>query len=365
MNQKRSINLWQMIILLISSQLGSAIMYVPDALISIAKNNSWLSVLIAGGLSFVLLAINLSLYQKYPHLTLIELSRHCFGKALSLFLSIPFVIILLLMLCLILIDIKNFFTSSTMTQTPDYIFYSIILLNVVLTARAGLEIMARMFALFLMIMYGSTILILLLAIPFYQPENLLPFLTDGWKPIAHGVYFLVFPFGELFLIGMLLPFLKRSSRATLNKRLYQIHLFNTITLVIVITVTIMVLGPMAGQRSYSLFQMARLIEIGDFIERLESIIGLSITLGTFMKAVIVMFMLNLALSQLLKITDQRVLIFPLALLVFLLSSTIFHNEAEQTRTVQEIWPYLVIIGGIIPTLLIALVARFRKDGKNK
>ena len=360
MKRKELINAWQMMILFISFQVGSAIMYVPGPLISIAKNNAWLSVLIASGIGFLLLTIVLALYHKFPQFTFIEYSRHLIGNRLTILLSIPFIIMILLMLCLILIDIKSFFTSSMMTQTPDYIFYSIILLNVVLTARAGIEVMARIFTLYLMIMYGSTILILLLSIPFYQPENLLPVLTNGFKPITHGTYMLLFPFGELILLHMLLPFLKKSSKPTIHKRLYWVHLFNTVTLLVVIIVTIMVLGRIAEERSYSLFQIARLIEIGDFIERLESIIGLSITLGTFMKATIVMFILNLALTQLLKIKNDRVLFFPLALVVFLLSSTMFHHEAEQIKTVQETWPFIVLVAGIFPLLVVGLVALVRK-----
>lgn len=365
MKKKEAIHSWQLVILYISFQIGSAIMNVPAPLIGVAKNNAWLSVLIASGISSVLLVIVLSLHHKYPNMTFIEYSRQLIGDKLTLLLAIPFIIMILLMLCLILIDIKRFFTSSMMTQTPDYIFYSIILLNVALTARAGIEVMARMFTFFLFIMYGSSILILLLVIPFYHPEHLLPFLTNGLKPVIHGIYLLVFPFGELILLSMLLPFVKTSCNPTLNKRLYWIHVLNTFTLLIVVVGTIMVLGPAAEIRAYSLFTIARLIEIGDFIERLESIIGISITFGTITKATIVMFMLNLALSQLLKIKSQQVLIFPLALVVFLLCNTMFHNEAEQVQIVQDTWPFIVIVAGIIPTILLGVVALFRKKPASK
>lgn len=360
MNMKRSINSWQMVILFTSFQVGSAIMYVPSPLIGITKNNAWLAVIIASLIGFGLLALILWLNSKYPSYTFIDLNRHLIGRRLSLVFTVPFILMLLFMLCLILIDIKDFFKSSMMPQTPDYIFYSIILLNVALMTRAGIEIMARMFTLFLIIMYGSTIIISLLAIPFYNPEYLLPFMNDGPKPIIHGMYLLVFPFGEILLFNMLFPFLKKTSLQKLNKSLYWTHFFNAVILLVVIVLSIIVLGPLAENRSYSLFSIARLIEIGDFMERLESIIGLSITLGTVIKATIVMFMLNLALSQLLNIKNDRVLIFPLALLVFLLSSTMFFNEAEYVKAVLDIWPFIVITVSILPTLFISLLALFRK-----
>lgn len=148
MKKKEAIHSWQMVIIFISFQIGSAIMYVPGPLIGIAKNTSWLSVIIAGSLSFLILVVVLKLHQKYPQMSFIEISRQLIGNKLTILLAIPYTITILFMLCLILIDIKSFFTSSMMTQTPDYIFYSIILLNVVLTARAGIEVMARMFTFF-------------------------------------------------------------------------------------------------------------------------------------------------------------------------------------------------------------------------
>lgn len=51
------------------------------------------------------------------------------------------------------------------------------------------------------------VVVLLFAIPEYQPEQLLPILPKGLTPVMAGAYYTFgFPYSEVFLFGMLLPF---------------------------------------------------------------------------------------------------------------------------------------------------------------
>lgn len=52
-----------------------------------------------------------------------------------------------------------------------------------------------------------------------------------------------------------------------------------ITLVTSIVCSIMALGPLADELKYSLYQLARLIFIGEIIDRIESVIGISLIMG--------------------------------------------------------------------------------------
>lgn len=360
MKKQETVSSWQMAMLFISFTTGSAIIYVPDPLLGVAGNAAWLSIVLASGIGFGLLTITLYLYRKYPGLTLIDYSRKTIGSGLTVLILIPFLAMVLLMLCLITVGLGGFFTSTMMKQTPPYVFHAFTLFMAALTARAGMEVMVRMFTLLLFMMYVSAIVVLLLSFPYYHPEHLLPVMPEGFKSVLHGTYLLAFPYGELILFGMLLPFVKKEKEDHLNKLMFSALFINTLTLLAVVICTIMAFGPVAGERIYSLFQMARLINVGDIIERIESIIGISLTLGTYMKATVALFVLNLALSQLLKLQNDRMLIFPLALVSFLLSLVMFRNEAEYVETVQVIWPFVVIVGGIGPVILITLITFIKR-----
>ena len=362
MNKLETVSSWQLAILFIAFTTGSAIIYVPDSLLNAAKNGAWISIILASAISFFLLTVTLYLHRKYPGMTWIDYSRKTVGSVLTVLLSIPFLTMVLLMLCLIIIGLGGFFTSTMMRQTPPYMFHLFTLLVAALTVRAGIEAMARMFTLLLFSMYVTVIVVFLFSIPYYRPELLLPVMPEGIKPVLHGSYILVFPYGEVILFSMLLPFVKKEKKPRIRKLMFSALLLNTLTLLTVVICTVMALGPVAGERVYSLFQMARLIEIADIIERIESVIGIQLTLGTYMKATIALFILNLGVTRLFKLDDDRVLVLPLAFLSFLLTLVMFRNEAEYVKMVQVNWPLVVIVCGVVPVMFIALASLFRRKG---
>ncbi|WP_254780987.1 GerAB/ArcD/ProY family transporter [Alteribacillus bidgolensis] len=84
--------------------------------------------------------------------------------------------------------------------------------------------------------------------------------------------------------------------------------------------TIMVFGPIAGERAYSMFEVARTIELYEIIQRMESLIGYALIVASYMKAVISLYVLNITITHLFRSQDTNILIFPLALVCFLYST---------------------------------------------
>jgi spore germination protein KB len=180
------------------------------------------------------------------------------------------------------------------------------------------------------------------------------------KPVLHGAYYTFgFPFAEVVLFGMLLPFVNKETGKSLGKLMVLTLLFNVVILILVVDCTMMAVGPLSGELKYSLYELARLISVGDFIERIESVIGLSLTIGSYMKATIVLYVLNLALANTLKIKDMRIFTLPLALVSFFLTLVMFDNESEFVERVTVVWPLMNIVCTVIPLLTITLVTIMR------
>ncbi|AJY77801.1 hypothetical protein VN24_16730 [Paenibacillus beijingensis] len=178
-----------------------------------------------------------------------------------------------------------------------------------------------------------------------------------------GVYFAWgFPNAELVLFSMLLPFVKREGKHV-GRWMFTMLLVNGISLTIVIVCTIMGLGQMTGIYKYSLFSLARLIEVRDFIERIESIPGMALIAGSYMKATIVLYITSLGISQLFRINDYRILVFPVAMVALLLSLTMFTHEVEFMEFVNNVWPLLITLTGVIPILVLTLVTAMKSIKK--
>lgn len=267
----------------------------------------------------------------------------------------------LIELAYIVIGIGDFSTAMMMT-TPEYIFNSLIFMTAALTMRAGIEVMARMFTLLLLIMYIGIIIVFFMISPSYHPEFLLPLMPKGFKPILYGAYQTVsFPFAEFLLFSMVISYTSKKTRGKLGKLLFAALLINGLSVAVAVVCTIMVLGPTAGILQYSIFQLARLVDIADFLERIEAIIALSLIVGSFMKATIVLYVFTHALSKVLKLKDFRSLVFPVSLLSLLLSLTMFKNSVEFFQAVYVIRPLTFTVTVILPFLLLTIIIFFKRN----
>ncbi|EHS57493.1 endospore germination permease [Paenibacillus kribbensis] len=364
MSKQESVSSIQMSVLFLILMSSSSIYLIPAPLTDAAKNGAWLSLLLALAMGMLFLACILYLHRKYPGMTFIEYSRHTIGKWMTILVAVPYVCILFWHIATIVLYIAAFIKTAMLKETPDYVICSLFFVMIALTVRAGIEVIARMSGVLLFMMFGFIIAIWAMVAPLYHPEYLLPVMPDGFKPILHGAYIAYgLPYAELPPFAMILPFVRKKDEGTLGKYLFFALVVNGLFMLTSIISTIMVLGPLAGDLKYSLYVLARMIFVQEIIERIESVIGFSLVAGTYMKAVIYLFILNKALSQLLKLQDNRTLIFPIAFICLLLSITMYPNEIEAIEAVYVIWPVVNTTFYVLPLLLIIIVTLFKKRQK--
>ncbi len=267
-NKQESVSSLQLASLLLTFATGSSIIFIPGQMTNAAKNGAWISILISYLMGAIILAALIYLYKRAPELSWVEFMRKTVGNWITTLLLIPFIIVLFWQLAAIVIEIGGFFKSTMMKDTPNSIIQGLFFLTAALTARAGIEVMSRMFTMLLVFMYVFVVFVLLLASPLFHGEYLLPVMPEGFKPILYGAYISYgFPYAEIALFSLLLPFTRKKESGRLTKYLQLALFINCLTLILSILCTIMVLGPMSGHLNYSLFQLARLISIQDILER--------------------------------------------------------------------------------------------------
>ncbi|WP_019912595.1 GerAB/ArcD/ProY family transporter [Paenibacillus sp. HW567] len=356
MKNQESISALQLAVLFLSGMTGSSIILIPSPLINAAKNGAWLSFSIAWVMGFLLLCCMLYLHKQYPGMTFVEYSNQALGKWLTCLLMIPFACALFWQNTAIVIEISGFFNSTIMTNTPVTVINTLFFVSAAVTARAGIEVMARMFFILLIMMYGFVILVVVLASGNYHPEFLQPVMADGFRPILHGAYIIYgFPFTEVVLYASVLPFVRKDEERVLGKYMFIALVINGVILMISVLCTILALGPLAGEMSYSLYQLARLIYVQEIIERVEPIIGFSLIAGSYMKTSIMIFILTNVLSQVFKVKDYRVVTFPVTLLCLLLSITMYHDQASFNEDGYMVWTLFDNLAYVLPMILIAAV----------
>ncbi len=359
--RKQTISSFQMSVLFFVFMTGSSIIFVPGPLIERAGNSAWLSLLLSGGIGFSILGMLLFLNRRFPSMTYVDISRKMLGSTITLLFGLLTMSYLFHMQAAIVVGVGQFMISSMLRETPMYVFTFLIFLISSLTARAGIEVMARMFMLIMVITAVSVMIVLTLALPDYHPSMLLPIMPKGIVPVFYGAYYTFgFPFVEIFLFGMLLPFTVRKKRRLLPKHMLISLGISTILLCTVTLCSIMVFGAYAAENPYLLFSIARLVEFQEIIQRIESIIGMALILGSYMKTTITLFVLSLFIARLFRIKDSSVLVTPVALSGFLLGLVSYDSATQWfgiITTVHPLWTALVLF---CPLLVVTLTAAIRQ-----
>lgn len=366
MKVKETVSPVQMSTLFFIFMTGSAIINIPGPVVGFAKNGAWLSLLISGVFGFLVLACILYLHDKYPGSTYIDYAREMLGTWVTALLSVPLILFVCHMASGIVLDMGLFLTTSMMRNTPVFVFNAFTFTLIAFTVRAGIEVMVRMFTNLILIMLFFVFIVLLLSIPNYHPGHILPIMPDGIKPILHGAYFTFgFPFSETSLFAMLLPFVKKNpgQKNKLNGLMHLALLLNIIILILSVICVIFVFGSVVGDIKYSLYMVARQIDFQDIIQRIESVIGMTLIAGSYMKATVALFVLNMILTRLFRLQDDRLLIFPLAIMNLFLSVVLYDSEIQWYDVVTNIWPLWNGIACFGPVILLTLIAGFKSRGK--
>lgn len=361
MSKVESIGNWQMIILFQAFITGSSILNIQGPMIGTAQNGAWISILMINAIAFIILGLVLYLYEKYPNRSFIQYSNDLIGKPLTLLFGIPLALLLYHFTANMTYGMGQFFTTSMMKQTPLYVFHFLILMVSGLTVRAGIEVMARMFNGLLYFVVIIILLIFLLNLTHYHPEFLLPVIPNGWKPVLHGAYIgFGFPYMDIMYFAMILPFMKKEKDKPFKRWMYVGLLFNGLVLAFTIVASIMILGPIALNEKFPIYQAARIIEIGEIIQRVESVFGMALIIGSYMKITMMLFIINEVVTQLFKLSDKRAFVFPNVLLVYLFSLTMYNNEVELGESGAIMETILAFFLAFVPLLIVTLRSLFKK-----
>ena len=190
-------------------------------------------------------------------------------------------------------------------------------------------------------------------------------LEEGIKPVIKTTFTqtLYFPFGEVIIFAMILPYLNRPNKA---KRIGLLAIgFSGLILASVMAINVSVLGVNNVTRSpFPLLSTIQTIEVDGFLERLDVYFILITVIGVFFKMCVFFYASVVGTANLFNVKESARLAFPLGLAILILSITIASNYSEHIKEgLHVITLYLHLpLQVIIPSLLL-LIAFFKNKKK--
>lgn len=341
--------------------LGSAALLIPSAVISIAKQDAWLSMLLTVPFNYLVIVLYFALASRFPSLSLVQILEKVLGRAGGKLVAVSYIFFYLLLSALVLRNITDFLGSSVLPMTPPWFiavtFMSVIVYGVML----GVETIARTGE----ILFVWAVLVIgfisILLLNQFQLKNFEPLLYTGIMTPIKGIYpVLGFPIGEFVFMAMLLQLIKPEERSKLKRTAKLSVLIIGISSVLIAILLIGVLGADLVVRSpFSVYDMAKQINIEEILVRVEILVAVVWVSTVFMKLILCFYVLTLSTAHLLHLSSYRALVVPYAFIVCPLAGYVYRNAAHARWFQTEVWTvYSVGMGFIIP-LAVLILAKLR------
>ncbi|MCD9022872.1 GerAB/ArcD/ProY family transporter [Cohnella silvisoli] len=352
--------------LMFSFLMGSAILMIPSTVTSLAKQDGWLSVLIATvfGLGIVLIYTTLGL--RFPKQSIIQYSEMILGKWIGKIVGLLYIWFPFHLGTLVIRNSSDYVASTALPDTPMIVISGLFLAVIAYGIRGGIETLGRVNEIILPFREPIVLLIVVLLLKDMKLGKLAPLLGDGVLPVLKGSFPVTsFPLGETVLFTMLLPNI--SNIRKLKKAYMFAIVLGGIFLTLSVISTLLVLGPSITSRlNFPVQSIIKVIDIADFVTNVDSFGMLLWISSNFVKIAVCYYCTAVGIAQWFRLSDYRQMVTPVGILMLIFSMTVYENNIEQSTFAATIWPFYAMPFEVLIPLFMLLVSIIRKlDGRGR
>jgi spore germination protein KB len=261
----------ELIAMLILFVATNAFLMYPRYVSGSAFEAAWMEPVISGLGTLILFLIVERLLSKYfPGMDVVEVSVEAFTKWGAILIAIVFAAYFLLSTASVMRQFTENVITTVLPTTPLFIVSAVFVVAAGYIAHAGLEGICRTAYFVLPILVIGTLGLCLLTANWWKPMLLLPIWGTGIGHVLYGSVRYSSIFANVLLLCVIYPHAHdpRSFRS-----IGAISIVVSMVLLVAFIVTYHMVFPAAetGKTSFPLYQLARMIYLGRFIQRFESV----------------------------------------------------------------------------------------------
>lgn len=360
MQSNKQITPTQVFVLTVSMILGVGVLTLPRSVASAVHTpDIWLSVLLAGLINLIPIAVIGKLSAIFPRQHFLHYSQQIIGKYMGWLLSLLYAFYFITLLSFEVRMAGEVVREYLMERTPREVLILLLFFASTYLVTGGLGAVVRINEMFLPVLMFFLLLALLLSFREVDPKNMQPMLSKGIFPLFKGV-----PETALSFLGyeIILFFSAYFQKPQLT---FKAGCYGLAVVCFVYVLTVFVALGVFGVDTlttlvWPTLEVVKVIEIpGGFVERLESIFITIWVMAIFTTISINHFLSSMVLGQLFR-KNQRWFfysILPVAYIIALYPPGVI--EVFDIGTFASYFGLLLSTG--IPIILL-LVARLRKLG---
>ena len=349
---------FQFSVLSLGLTVGTSILVIPSGLVQAAREDAWMAAVVTVVVNLAMVLFYIRIARLFPGQSLFEIHRSAFGQWVGNAISFLYLFYFLLLCGTLLGNLGFFFTSELMPETPFQAVELLLLMASVMCARLGVVILARVVELMLpWILFFALVLILTL-LPQVEWQYIFPMWEDGVVPILKSGWRSSM-FQELVVMLVFLPMVQDVKKA--EKGFLLGTLAGGALLVTVVLLSVLILGiEQSANSTFPAFMLAKTINIGGFLQRVEVMLITLWVLTFFIKTSLMFFGILTGMQNIFGLQSYRALIYPVSVLVLVVSWNTYINSAYIAEVVSEVWAGYSMVHLLFIPLLVWIIGMFKR-----
>lgn len=351
---------WETICIILMIMINKLILNIPYYIVNLVGNGSIINILYIGILDFIGLLIIVKLLDKFQSSDILDISEFLAGSKLKILIGIISICLFLLVSFITLLDFSNVLHTIYFSNFPMIYILLFFIFGILAANFIGLKSITRA------ICFIVPFIILSIIITFFA--TLGDFHITSLTPILGKDYYTTFVLGAsngfamyiIVYIYFLKPLLKNPIEL---KKISIISYILSLGLLLLTVISMLTLfeANSGNEPINSLFLLARQIELGKFVQRVDAIFILLWILAIFSYLSFVIFIINRIIKKMTNISNEKMITFSTCSILFGLTLVPFN--ISQIHFIENVLYRYVILGFMFGLGIILLILANLKKGK--
>lgn len=345
--------------------IGMTLLMTFTPTLQAAKQDAWVSILVAGCIALLIAVITTKLVLLHPEQTFIQFSQTIMGKWLGKIIIIIYLVQWYTIIPIVLRQFSDLLRVLLLNTTPGiFIILPMVLIVIYVTYSGGIDGIGRVSEVLGPLILLMVLVVLTTSVMNIEWKRLLPFYADsGMAAILKGSLPPASYLGHAVEFVMISPFLFTPRKGS-SYTIWAVAVASFGVLLSVIMVILTVGVNLSSRMWYPFFEMTKKIAVFGFIENLDAIAVVIWIASVFIKLSIYMFVTSYGTAQFLQVKNWKNMIWFIAPVVTAFAF-IPQNVSEATGSyLNHYWvPFVLPVNMIGLPLLLLIVGTIRQKKK--
>lgn len=355
---------YQALALIILITINKLILNVPYYIVNLVGNGAIVNILYVTAIDFIGLLIILKLFEKFENQDILDISEFIGSNKLKIVIGIISCILFFSVSFITIVDFSNVLHTIYFSNFPLIYIVMFFIVGVLIANLVNFKSISNIICFIVPFAIISILITFLARVQDFNVTNLTPILGKSYYNTF--VLGLSNTFSMYFII--VLYFLKPLLKS--QKEFKKISIISYIASSIILLITVIPLLTLfnttnGNEPINSLFLLARQLEFGNFLKRVDALFILLWILSIYAYLSFIIFLINRIIKKMTNISDEKMLSFSTCSILFGLS--LLPLNVSQIHFIENVFYRFMVIGfmfGLGVIILILANIKLRKVKAN-